>query len=233
MPDTASRGTQYRVNLLGYGHAFIEHNLVVAASKPAKHPPVIRNGTSADIETLVTILADGFASDPMLNWVIPPVKLYRDYFRLLLQEVYLPRGMVHLENNGNAAALWLPPEERFQMAPRRSLLKLVLRLLMTDGLRGLRRMREQGAVFTRQQPTEPHYYLQFLSCRSANQGQGIGSALLDHGTRICDERGVPAYLESSNSKNVPLYERFGFEVIASETVGRAGPTVWFMWRECQ
>ena len=27
----------------------------------------------------------------------------------------------------------------------------------------------------------------------------------------CDENGVPAYLESTNPRNVPLYERLGFK----------------------
>jgi ribosomal protein S18 acetylase RimI-like enzyme len=45
------------------------------------------------------------------------------------------------------------------------------------------------------------------------QGRGLGSALLKAGLARCDAEGAAAYLESSNPKNVPLYERHGFEVI--------------------
>lgn len=192
---------------------------------------MIRNAGRDDIETLVDILAESFGNDPMLNWVIPSVKLYPDYFRLLITEVYLPRGMIHIEQRGLAAALWLPPEERLQMAPRLSLLQLALRLVRHDGLRALQRMRIQGRVFGRHQPAEPHYYLQLIGCRMDAQGGGIGSALLAHGTRVCDDNGMPAYLESSNELNVPLYERHGFNVIGEERIGRRGPMAWFMWRE--
>lgn len=43
------------------------------------------------------------------------------------------------------------------------------------------------------------------------------------------EHGAVAYLESSNPLNVPLYERFGFEVIAEIQTGDS-PTIWPMLR---
>ena len=69
------------------------------------------------------------------------------------------------------------------------------------------------------------------SGRQSSQGQGIGAELLKRGTTVCDSRGMPAYLESSNPRNVPLYERHGFEIRAQQAIGENGPTVWFMWRE--
>ena len=62
------------------------------------------------------------------------------------------------------------------------------------------------------------------------RGRGIGSALLKHGTRLCDEAGCMAYLESSNIRNNPLYERFGFEVVEEKKVAEDGPTIWLMRR---
>jgi hypothetical protein len=40
----------------------------------------------------------------------------------------------------------------------------------------------------------------------------------------------PAHLESSNLKNVPLYQRFGFEVIEEIPLPEDGPTLWAMLR---
>ena len=44
-------------------------------------------------------------------------------------------------------------------------------------------------------------------------------------------RSIPAYLESSKEKNVPLYERNGFKVTEVYTVPNGGPPIWLMWRD--
>jgi ribosomal protein S18 acetylase RimI-like enzyme len=44
----------------------------------------------------------------------------------------------------------------------------------------------------------------------ACQGMGLGSALLRHSLAMCDRDQLPAYLESSNPRNISLYERHGF-----------------------
>ena len=196
-------------------------------------PTIIRNAEHADLETLVDALSDSFARDPMFNWVFPKTQLYPFFFRMLIRDVYLPRGIVHIEDRGRAAALWLPPEERFQVAPRLDLLELGFNLIRHNSLRSLWRIRQQGAVFSRHLPREPHYYLQFIGCRHSDQGRGIGAALLKQGIKICDEHGMPAYLECSNIRNLPLYQRHGFEVRDAQPIAAKGPTAWFMWRDAR
>jgi GNAT superfamily N-acetyltransferase len=80
-------------------------------------------------------------------------------------------------------------------------------------------------------PKEPHWYLATLGTEPAHQGQGIGSALLRSLLTRADDEGVPAYLESSKDRNVPLYARFGFEVIDEYRSKVGSPPIWRMWRE--
>jgi len=193
--------------------------------------PTIRDGGREDLETLVDTLSDSFANDPILSWVIPRPQLYPEFFRLFIQEVYLPRGIVHMESGGRGTALWLPPQERLEIPPRMALLNMVLKLVLHNGPAPLWRIHQQGKLFAKHHPKEPHFYLQFIGCRQRDQGRGVGATLLKQGTKICDEQGMPAYLESSNPLNVPLYQRHGFEVIHQQAVGKNGPKAWFMWRE--
>tara|TARA_R110002110_G_scaffold405241_1_gene624242 strand:+ start:77100 stop:77699 length:600 start_codon:yes stop_codon:yes gene_type:complete len=197
------------------------------------HPPHIRDGSWDDLNTLVDTLSDSFANDPILNWVIPRVQLYPAFFKLFIEEIYLPRGIVHTADDGRGAALWLPPGQRVEVPPRMEMLNMVVKLLLAKGPVPLWRINRQGALFAHHHPKEPHFYLQFIGCRQRNQGEGVGSSLLKHGTRICDEQHMPAYLESSNPLNVPLYERHGFEVTHKQAVGRNGPMAWFMWRDAR
>ncbi len=80
-------------------------------------------------------------------------------------------------------------------------------------------------------PTEPHWYLATLGTAPEHQHRGLGSALLRAQLRRVDEAGEPAYLESSKERNVPLYSRFGFEVVDEFHSRAGGPTIWRMWRE--
>ena len=58
----------------------------------------------------------------------------------------------------------------------------------------------------------------------ASRGRGYGSALLRHALQRCDRENAPAYLESSNPRNIPLYERYGFKALGSIQSG-SSPTL--------
>jgi GNAT superfamily N-acetyltransferase len=63
------------------------------------------------------------------------------------------------------------------------------------------------------------------------QGNGLGSRLIQPVLEICDRDGIPAYLESSKRSNIAFYARHGFRVTAELKLARRGPTMWPMWRE--
>jgi len=63
----------------------------------------------------------------------------------------------------------------------------------------------------------------------AHQGRGYGDALMSYALRRCDRDHLPAYLESTNPRNVSLYRRHGFEPLGSIQVG-SSPTMVPMFR---
>lgn len=69
-----------------------------------------------------------------------------------------------------------------------------------------------------------------LAVEPAEQGCGIGSALLRAGIERADEDGLAVGLVTDNPRNLPFYGRHGFEVAAERRL-RFGPhTAWGMRR---
>lgn len=115
------------------------------------------------------------------------------------------------------AALWLPPGVHSDEDELFALLRRTI---------GEREQTEAFAVFEQMglyHPTEPHWYLPLIGVDPTRQGRGCGSALMRHALIQCDLDRLPVYLESSNSANIPLYQRHGFELLGTIQVGNSPP----------
>ena len=78
-------------------------------------------------------------------------------------------------------------------------------------------------------PQVEHWYLPAIGVDPRCQCKGYGSALLARGLQVCDREHVAAYLEATNPANIPLYERFGFEVAGKIQAGDS-PAITPMFR---
>ena len=88
----------------------------------------------------------------------------------------------------------------------------------------------RSALYTHHRDLPPHWYLLYIGTCPERQGQGLGSALLQAVLDRCDARRVPAYLESSCEKNVPLYRRHGFVEHGTLEPAAGCPPMTPMWR---
>ena len=179
---------------------------------------------STDNKLVSEILGEAFADDPVMRWLQPDTTRYAALYRALLTAGHGSRGRIDVcvENDrAVGAAVWDPPG--FHPSSGRQLLA-VPRVLSALGGR-YRRGQQIEEMFAGYRPREPHWYLAFVG--ATVNGRGVGSTLLRTGMESVDG---PAYLESSNEANIPLYERFGFTVTAEVTLPENGPTVWPMYR---
>ena len=194
--------------------------------------PSLRIGTANDAELVTDILVDAFAADLMIDYLLAGHSQREAAHRALafadIRYHWFPHGEVVISEDDQGAMLWKPPGAE---APSRwnELLFQVVFLRAVGWRRGLRFQRESKQA-AKHAPWE-HGYVGFLGVRQDWQGQGIGSALLRHAQSTCDAQGVGMYLETSNPRNLALYERFGFAIVDKARVGRRGPEKWFMWRQ--
>lgn len=186
-----------------------------------------------NMATVCDILGSAFSHDPLLNWLSERQEIYSDLFRIEAESLYKQHHCVYLNRQRTGAAMWLPPGISTES-------KLHWRMLLLGWkLRkgGFTRLRKRGEILDKitlaEHPAEPHFYLHSIGASLGHSGQGIGAALLKAGLNACDKLGAIAYLESTNIKNNPLYERHGFEVLGDATLPDSGPTIWFMKRAAQ
>ena len=77
----------------------------------------------------------------------------------------------------------------------------------------------------------PHWYLNVIATLPSHQGRGLGARALRPMVERFDAAGEPAYLESSNPRNMTLYRRHGFEELGDPIDLPDGPSLYPMWRE--
>ena len=194
----------------------------------------IRTLSRVDVDASADALADAFAEDPQMLWLFPkrgyPSRM-RHMFRFMLDHA-LPHGAVDTvtDSSGSVAtAIWLPPGH--WKVPTGALLRGIPGVLRTSGLLRMPRLLGRLAAVEKVHPAAPdHWYLEALGVVRSRQGQGLGSALLSRRTAQFDAAGLPAYLEVSNERNIPLYERHGFTLTKTLTFPDAPPH-WMMWRD--
>jgi ribosomal protein S18 acetylase RimI-like enzyme len=173
-----------------------------------------------DSPAAVGVITMGFSTDPVARWVYPEAADYLRWFPPFIRafagkafetnSAYCAKGFA-------GAALWLPPEVEPDEQALMDLVRISVAPSRMDEL--FRVLELQGAAH----PKGAHWYLPMIAVDTFMQGKGIGSDLMRYGLARCDEEGLPAYLESTNPRNISLYTRFGFEIQSQIQVGGSPP----------
>jgi GNAT superfamily N-acetyltransferase len=190
--------------------------------------PAIEIADAADKDRIVHLITLGFSADPVARWIWPGAKTYLEAmpkFVTAFAGRAFDRGTAWHTGGHRAAALWLPPGVESDADALGALLEQTLAPEIAE---------DAVSFFEQMDRFHPHdepcWYLPMIAADPAHQGRGLGSALLKHALWQCDEEGMIAYLESSNPRNVSLYERHGFDVIGEIQAG-SSPVMYPMIRE--
>jgi ribosomal protein S18 acetylase RimI-like enzyme len=181
---------------------------------------IIKTVTPSSADQAVGAIVLAFSADPIARWFYP------DPHQYLLHLPSFVRAFAGKAFEHNSAyyvggyvgvALWLPPD----VHPEEKALVALLQGSIPE--------QKQQEIFAfieqmdRSHPSEPHWYLPMIGVDPASQGNGYGSALLQHTLERFDAEGKLAYLEASSPKSVSLYQRHGFELASTIQVGSSPP----------
>jgi GNAT superfamily N-acetyltransferase len=200
-------------------------------ARPRVERPAVQPATADDVPRLSGVLAEAFINDPLYTWMLPGSLRLKSRLRTMFaaeMEQYVLRngGTVWTTTEYDGAVAELPPGawEFPKSMPGKEALKWV----RAFGTRSLLAARVQRLMEDRHL-REPHFYIRLVGVRTALQGRGLGSAIMQPTLERADSAGLPTYLEASSDRSAALYERLGFVHLGVlELPG--GPPVWPMRR---
>jgi ribosomal protein S18 acetylase RimI-like enzyme len=175
----------------------------------------------SDAERTIATLTSAFIADPLFRWIYPTPDNYLDAFPRLVQAYCgsgIDDGTAFQARDFAGASIWLGPGRHPDEEATVAIAQETIPADRIEDVFGL-----LGELGNYHPQDESIWYLPFIGVDAVQQGGGLGSALMTHALRLCDEQGLRAYLESSNPRNIPLYERHGFQVMARLDVGSAPP----------
>ena len=200
-------------------------------SEIARLSEVRRVGTER-ADDIAALLGDAFADDPLFAWLFESADAgeravhMATWWRFMLLNPP-PGAELHVTGDGSAAAVWHPPGWAPQppavVAGFRRMVESLLAERAPVALASFAR-------FARRAPATEHWHLAAVGVTPGRQGRGLGARVLAPMLARCDRLGLPAYLESSNPRNLAFYDRLGFRRIDEVDSVDAGATLTLMWR---
>lgn len=170
----------------------------------------------------IATLVLAFTADPFVRWIYPDASQYLAHF----PEALSAFGGVAFGHDGvwqlgdfAAVALWLPPGIEPGGDATVTLFEATVDSRIFDDLLGVFAQMDQA------HPTIPHWYLPWFGVDCMRQGQGLGSFLMAPCLETVDKDHLPAYLDSTNPRNVAFYQRHGFEVTGQRQAGSSPPII--------
>jgi ribosomal protein S18 acetylase RimI-like enzyme len=175
-----------------------------------------------DEEAAIDTIVLAFATDPAARWTWPGQRQFLGALPRLARAFggkAFTSGAAYCTEDYSGVALWLPPG----IEPDENDLKEVMQSTVAPS-----QLDDVFALFgemAKYHPHEPHWYLPLIGVDPLLQGKGHGHALMAYALERCDRDRLPAYLESSNPRNIPFYRRHGFLPLGTIQAGSSPPIV--------
>ncbi len=180
--------------------------------------------SKVDIDPAAEVLARSFEQDPKMTYFTSDTEEHRALARhilafelaygILYGEVYAPSPAME------GVAVWLPSEKAeisFWRAVRAGAFSL-RRHVGGDVMKRILSFSEYTDALHREHLPGSHWYLFFIGVDPATRGREYASRLIRPMLARLDREGASCYLVTQNEQNVPLYEHYGFTVLAHSTI---------------
>lgn len=184
----------------------------------------MRLATVGDRPMVVETVVAAFAEDPAFRAFFGEGDEFAELctrFATYLFNRRVHRSSAWVGHGGRVTALWDRPDVPSSVTGDHAGLTLDL------GAEAQARLDEYDAAVHDALPEGPHWYLGILATHPDRRGAGLGRRLAELGLAAAAADRVPAFLETTNPNNVPVYRSSGWQVHA-ELADVLGLRVWVM-----
>ena len=187
-----------------------------------------------DVTEVISVLGDAFYDYPVMRYVLGSERDYAARLEKLITFFVRARVLRHevllgVRGSTGLLATALASYPTGASPPELNALRTETWGTLGDAARS--RYETFGAVTSRFAVEPEHIHLNMIGVRSAAQGQGLGGLILRavHDLSTSKPWSTGVTLSTELESNVPLYERFGYEVIGTASIASAF-TTWAMFR---
>ncbi len=180
------------------------------------------------IQTVASVLADSFLDDPLMLATFDGISGRREivYRQGLLQARYFARSHEMHFADGDARAFLIGIDSRAENSLQetwlywRIFLTTIAMLQLKEIKAGLanygRIMSVLSFDWQKKFVTGAYYHIKIIAIARELRGSGAFRRLMTPVLASCDRNNLPAILETHNPANLPIYERFGFELVLTK-----------------
>ena len=180
--------------------------------------PLVREVKIEDKKKVLSTACLAFGADPFMRWIMPDGQSYLDKYRDLIDtyccEKSLQNSTTFSVESFAGTAIWLPPGI---FGDEQKISNWVSENMLPEKLETLGKVLDEMGKY--HPKNNRSWYLAVLAVDPAFQRLGLGSIMMKHVNRMLDERGFQGFLESSNPKNISLYQRHGYEIMGEIKIG--------------
>ncbi len=173
----------------------------------------MKRANPEDKNLIIDLLTKSFDSNLSVNYIVKQDNSRIKCIQALMEysiDVCWMFGDVFLSDDNKSCALILYPQQK--KTTWKSIWLDAKLIASAIGVGGIIKTMKRESLIKNLQPKQPMAYLWFIGVDTLYQHQGIGSSLLQEIVLKAIDENLPIYLETSTLKNIPWYERFGFEI---------------------